>query len=176
MEVATPDLTTFLKKLNLKITIKKVDAFSLPRVSQLILKTNQFNLSTKRYKESEIDMMMKDNNFFVGYVNVKDKFGDNGITGVFIIKKESKKIWNIDTFLLSCRIMGRDIEKAMFTYIVNEAEKENVEQINSKFIPTQKNKPIEDFLPNCNFKEGSDNWTYMIKSKLSFPEYLEIEA
>ena len=72
--------------------------------------------------------------------------------------------------------MGRDIEKAMFTYIVNEAEKESVEQINSKFIPTHKNKPIENFLPNCNFKKGNDYWTYMIKSKLSFPEYLELEV
>jgi len=176
LKISSPDLTTFLKKLDLKITIKKVDAFSLPRVSQLILKTNQFNLSTKRYQESEINLMVNDPNFFIGYVNVKDKFGDNGITGVFIIKKESKKIWVIDTFLLSCRVMGRDIEKGMFVYIVNEARKQNIEQIKSKFIPTQKNKPVEDFLPNCNFKKDSDYWIYIIKSKLPFPEFLELEV
>jgi FkbH-like protein len=176
LKVSSPDLTTFLKKLNLKISIKKVDAFSLPRVSQLILKTNQFNLTTKRYQESEINLMINDPNFFMGYVNVKDKFGDNGITGVFIIKKESKKIWVIDTFLLSCRVMGRDIEKGMFVYIVNEAKKQNIDQIKSKFIPTQKNKPIEDFLPNCNFKKDTDYWIYIIKSKLPFPEFLELEV
>jgi FkbH-like protein len=176
LKISSPDLTTFLKKLDLKITIKKVDAFSLPRVSQLILKTNQFNLSTKRYQESEINLMVNDPSFFIGYVNVKDKFGDNGITGVFIIKKESKKIWVIDTFLLSCRVMGRDIEKGMFVYIVNEARKQNIEQIKSKFIPTQKNKPVEDFLPNCNFKKDSDYWIYIIKSKLPFPEFLELEV
>jgi len=176
LKVSSPDLATFLKKLNLKISIKKVDAFSLPRVSQLILKTNQFNLTTKRYQESEINLMINDPNFFISYVNVKDKFGDNGITGVFIIKKESKKIWIIDTFLLSCRVMGRDIEKGMFVYIVNEARKQNIDQIKSKFIPTQKNKPIEDFLPNCNFKKEGDYWTYMIESELPFPEFLELEV
>jgi FkbH-like protein len=176
LKISSPDLTTFLKKLNLKISIKKVDSFSLPRVSQLILKTNQFNLTTKRYQESEINLMINDPNFFIGYVNVKDKFGDNGITGVFIIKKESKKIWIIDTFLLSCRVMGRDIEKGMFVYIVNEARKQNIDQIKSKFISTQKNKPIEDFLPNCNFKKEGDYWTYMIESELPFPEFLELEV
>jgi FkbH-like protein len=176
LKVSSPDLSTFLKKLNLKISIKKVDSFSLPRVSQLILKTNQFNLTTKRYQESEIDLMVNDSSFFIGYVNVKDKFGDNGITGVFIIKKESKKSWIIDTFLLSCRVMGRDIEKGMFVYIVNEAQKQNVDQIKSKFIPTQKNKPIEDFLPSCNFKKDEDYWIYKIKSKLPFPEFLELEV
>lgn len=175
LENTTTDLTTFLKKLELKISIKEIDSFSLPRVSQLILKTNQFNLTTKRYQESEIEKMIDDENYFVCYVNVKDKFGDNGITGVFIIKKESKKIWNLDTFLLSCRIMGRDIEKAVFTYIVNKAKYHNIEQIKSKFIPTQKNKPIENFLPNCNFKKEDDEWTYMIKSELKLPEYLKLE-
>lgn len=176
LENLTPDLEAFLKKLNLKIIIKKVDAFSLPRVSQLILKTNQFNLTTKRYLESEIDSMIKDPSFFVGYVNVEDKFGDNGITGVFIIKKEPEKIWNIDTFLLSCRIMGRDIEKGIFAYIVNQAKKENIEQIKAQFFPTQKNKPIENFLSNCNFQKQNDDWIYMIKSELLIPEYLHIEV
>ena len=72
--------------------------------------------------------------------------------------------------------MGRDIEKGMFVYIVNEAEKQNVDQIKSKFIPTQKNKPIEDFLPNCNFKKEGDYWIYIIKSELPFPKFLELEV
>jgi predicted enzyme involved in methoxymalonyl-ACP biosynthesis len=73
-------------------------------------------------------------------------------------------------------VMGRDIEKGMFVYIVNEAKKHNISQIKSKFIPTQKNKPIEDFLPNCNFKKEGDYWIYIIKSELPFPKFLELEV
>lgn len=72
--------------------------------------------------------------------------------------------------------MGRDIEKGIFAYIVNQAKKENIEQIKAQFFPTQKNKPIENFLSNCNFQKQNDDWIYMIKSELLIPEYLHIEV
>lgn len=172
LQESTPDLQTFLSQLNLKIIIKEVDEFSLPRTSQLILKTNQFNLTTKRYQEMEIKEMIRDSNFIVGCVQVEDKFGDNGITGVFIVKKESKEEWEIDTFLMSCRVMGRDIEKGIMNYIINKAKENNIKKIKADFIPTQKNKPIENFLSECGFKKDAESWTYIIKSKIKFPEYL----
>jgi len=175
LEKTSVDLQTFLNQLNLKISIKNVDEFTLPRVSQLILKTNQFNLTTKRYQEIDIEKMIKDPNFIVTCVQVEDKFGDNGITGVFIIKKENVKEWRIDTFLMSCRIMGRDIEKGIMTHIINKAKENNVQKINADFIPTQKNKPIENFLSDHDFKKEGQSWTYNIKSKIKFPEYLRIE-
>lgn len=176
LEESTPDLQTFLSQLDLKIIIKEVNEFTLPRVSQLILKTNQFNLTTKRYQESDIKNMIQDPNFIVGCAQVEDKFGDNGITGVFIIKKENEKEWRIDTFLMSCRIMGRDIEKGIMIYIVNTAKENNIEKIKADFLPTQKNKPIKNFLPNCEFKKEGDHWTYTIKSKIKFPEYLTVKV
>jgi FkbH-like protein len=176
LEKTSKDLKTFLNQLNLKIIIKNVDKFTLPRVSQLILKTNQFNLTTKRYQEIDIKKMIQDSNFIVTSVQVEDKFGDNGITGVFIIKKENKKEWRIDTFLMSCRIMGRDIEKGIMTYIINEARKNNIEKINANFFPTQKNKPIENFLSDNEFKRNGKFWTYEIKSEIKLPEYLRMEV
>ena len=176
LEESTPDLQTFLSQLNLKISIKEADKFTLPRVSQLILKTNQFNLTTKRYQETDIEKMMQDANFIVGCAQVEDKFGDNGITGVFIIKKENEKEWIVDTFLMSCRIMGRDIEKGIMAYIVNTAYEHKVEKIKANFLPTQKNKPIENFLPNCKFEKEGDYWIYTIKSKIKFPDYLKIQV
>ena len=172
LQESTPDLQTFLSQLNLKIIIKEVDEFSLPRTSQLILKTNQFNLTTKRYQEIKMKEMIRDSNFIVGCVQVEDKFGDNGITGVFIVKKESKEEWEIDTFLMSCRVMGRDIEKGIMNYIINKAKENNVKKIKADFIPTQKNKPIKNFLSECGFKKDAESWTYIIKSKIKFPEYL----
>jgi FkbH-like protein len=175
LEKTSIDLQTFLSQLNLKIIIKDVNEFTLPRVSQLILKTNQFNLTTKRYQEREVEKMIQDSNFIVTSVQVEDKFGDNGVTGVFIIKKENKKEWRIDTFLMSCRIMGRDIEKGIMTYIINKARANNVEKINADFIPTQKNKPIENFLSDHKFKKNGQFWTYIVKSEIKLPEYLSME-
>lgn len=175
LEKTSVDLQTFLNKLELKISIKKVNQFTLPRVSQLILKTNQFNLTTKRYQETDIQKMIKDPDFHVTCVQVEDKFGDNGITGVVIIKKENKKEWRIDTFLMSCRIMGRDIEKGIMTYIINKAKENNIQKINADFIPTQKNEPIKEFLSDHEFKKEGKSWTYNVKSKIKFPEYLKMD-
>ena len=174
LQESTPDLQTFLSQLNLKIIIKEVDEFSLPRTSQLILKTNQFNLTTKRYQQVEIEKMNLNSNFFVGCAQVEDKFGDNGITGVFIIRKENEEEWRIDTFLMSCRIMGRDIEKGMMTYVIKKEKENKIKKIRADFIPTQKNKPIENFLSECGFEKDKNSWTYIIKSKIKFPEYLSI--
>ena len=176
LEKTSTDLQTFLTQLDLKIIIKDVNEFTLPRVSQLILKTNQFNLTTKRYQEIDIQKMIKDPNFIITCVQVQDKFGDNGITGVFIIKKENKKEWRIDTFLMSCRIMGRGIEKGIMAYIINKAKGNKIEKINADFIPTQKNKPVENFLTDNKFKKEESSWTYKIKSEIKLPEYLRIEV
>src|SRR5256885_9656011 len=94
------NIEDFLKQLEIKLKIKKVDQFTIPRISQLTLKTNQFNLTTRRYQEEEIRQFSQDDNMLVGCVQVEDKFGDNGITGVFIVKKENQKEWTMDTFLL----------------------------------------------------------------------------
>jgi len=176
LQESTPDLQTFLSQLDLKIIIKEVDEFTLPRVSQLILKTNQFNLTTKRYQESDIKTMIKDPNFIVCCAQVTDKFGDNGVTGVFIIKKENHKEWQIDTFLMSCRIMGKDIEKGIMTFIINKAKENNIETIKADFLPTQKNKPIENFLPDNEFTKEGKSWTYVIKSEIKLPNYLSVKV
>ena len=174
LEQSAPNLESFLKNLELKIRIKNADEFTIPRISQLTLKTNQFNLTTKRYQESDIKKFCEDDRYFVGTAQVEDKFGDNGITGIFIVNKSKSKEWFIDTFLLSCRIMGREVEKVMLGYIINKAKENGVEIIKAKFIPTQKNKPIETFLPNCGFHKDGDYWNYSIKTQFTTPDYLTV--
>ena len=176
LEQSTPNLESFLKNLDLKVLIKNANEFTIPRISQLTLKTNQFNLTTKRYQESDIQKFAKDSRYVVGCIQVEDKFGDNGVTGVFIVQKENSKEWFIDTFLLSCRIMGREVEKGMLGYIVNKAKESGVEQIKAQFIPSQKNKPIEDFLPNCGFQKDGDYWFYSLKTQFTIPEYLTVRV
>lgn len=176
LEKSAPDLQGFLKQLDLKISIKKANEFTIPRISQLTLKTNQFNLTTKRYQETDIKKFSEDTNYLVGCAQVEDKFGDNGITGVFIVHKENPKEWFLDTFLLSCRVMGREIERGILSHIINKAKEDGAEKIRAQFIPTQKNKPTEDFLPNCGFKKESDSWVYSIKSAFEIPNCLTISA
>jgi FkbH-like protein len=176
LEQAAPDLENFLKQLDLKISVKGSNDFTIPRISQLTLKTNQFNLTTKRYQESDIRKFTGDPNYFVGCVQVEDKFGDNGITGVFIVHKENQKEWLVDTFLLSCRVMGREVEKGILGHILSIAKKNGVERLKAQYIPSQKNKPIEDFLPSCGFQKDGDYWVYSIKTPFIVPDCITVRA
>ena len=174
LESSTENLNEYLKKLDIKIKIKLDDKFSISRISQLILKTNQFNLTTKRYQEEEIREFVKDETMIVGCSEVEDKFGENGITNVFIIKTKPNE-WIIDTFLLSCRIMGRGIEEGIIGKILEIAKNKGIKKITATFIPTEKNKPAENFLKNYGFKKEKENWVFLLKNEIKIPDYLEVE-
>lgn len=174
LETNVSNLNDFLKQLEIKIVIKNVNEFAIPRISQLTLKTNQFNLSTKRYQEDDIRKFVKDDKFLVGCIQVEDKFGDNGITGAYIVKKDNQKEWTIDTFLLSCRVMGREVEKAIMSYIIEQAKKEGVVKLKSIYIPTEKNKPCENFLKDCNFQKGMDEWSYSFNQPFKNIDFIKV--
>jgi FkbH-like protein len=171
---STYDISEFLKKLNLEIEIKKTNSFTIPRISQLTLKTNQFNLTTKRYHEDQIKKFSEDKNILIGCAQIRDKFGDNGITGVFIVEKTNSDEWLLDTFLLSCRVMGREAEKAILYFIINEAKNSNIKILKAKFIPTEKNKPIENFLTDCQFYKKDDIWIYNLNKPFNMPNFLTL--
>lgn len=175
LEKSSSNLQDFLKGMELKITIKKADKFTIPRISQLILKTNQFNLTTKRYQLEDVQKFSEDNNMIVKCVQVEDKFGDNGITGAFIVQKNNVNEWILDTFLLSCRVMGREIEKSILSYIIKIAKANNVKKLKAEFIPTKKNKPIENFLPDCGFKKDGNFWEISLNESFEKPDFIKIE-
>jgi len=174
LQSSTENLNEYLKKLDIKIKIKLDNEFSISRISQLILKTNQFNLTTKRYQEEEIKEFVEDKTMIVGCSEVDDKFGENGITNVFIIKTKPNE-WIIDTFLLSCRIMGRGIEEGIIGKILEIAKNKGIKKITATFIPTEKNKPAENFLKNYGFKKEKENWVFLLKNEIKIPDYLEVE-
>lgn len=155
-EQSVTSLQDFLTNLDIKLTIKPANDFTIPRISQLTLKTNQFNLTTRRYQEEEIRKFIKEN-YWVGCAQIEDKFGDNGITGVFIIKKENSE-WLIDTFLLSCRVMGRKVEDAILGHILQKAKEEQVNIVKGEFISTNKNTPCESFFSDYGFKRDGKYW------------------
>jgi FkbH-like protein len=166
LEKSVNDIDEFLSQLGIRINIRKADKFTIPRISQLVQKTNQFNLTTIRFQEEEILKFSEDKNMLVGCAQTADKFGDNGITGVFIVKKNPDySEWNIESFLLSCRVMGRRIEYGIMEYILNEARKEGIRRVKGRYIPTSKNKPCENFLTHSGFKKDGEDWVLPLESK-----------
>ena len=166
------DLQDFLKQLSISVKIKNADDFTIPRISQLTLRTNQFNLTTRRYQEEDIRKFSQDKDKIVECAQVQDKFGDNGITGVYVINKDSKQEWTIDTFLLSCRVIGRGVEDGMLYQIIDKARKEGVSKVRGEYIKTKKNKPAENFFPAFGFKKEGNFWVFDTKNHFKKPEHL----
>jgi FkbH-like protein len=154
------DFNEFLKNMNIEVHVKKANSFSIPRISQLTLKTNQFNLTTRRYQEEEISKFSTSDDKIVECVQVSDRFGDNGTTGMYIVEKKNDEEWIIDTFLLSCRIIGRGVEDCMMNQIIKKAKLSGVKRIKGEFIPTTKNKPAENFYEKSGFKKEKDFWVF----------------
>lgn len=166
-------LDDFLNQLNIKLRIKNANKFTIPRISQLTLKTNQFNLTTKRYQIEDIEKFSNNDDYFIGCAQVEDKFGDNGITGIYIIQKHDNE-WILDSFLLSCRVMGRGIEEAIIAYILQQAKNHNVSIVKGKYIPTKKNKPAENFFQNCGFIKDGDYWIFDLNKEIKIPKHIEL--
>ena len=175
---AATDITEYLKDLGMIVTIENANSFNIQRISQLTQKTNQFNMTTRRYMEEDIKQFSKNNNFFVISVKVEDKFGDNGITGAAIVEKNADE-WRIDTFLLSCRVIGRRIEETLLAYILKESKKEKVKTLIGEFIPTKKNIPAKDFYKNNGFRlvkrhNGREVWVYNAAKAYASPSFIKL--
>src|SRR5918994_2005979 len=174
LERSAVDLESFLSQLDIKVKIKTADEFTIPRIAQLTLKTNQFNLTTHRYQAEDIKKFSQNKNMIVGCAQVQDKFGDNGITGVFIVQKDSSSEWDIDTFLLSCRVMGRGVENAIMGYLLDQAKREGVTRVKGRYLPTEKNRPCQEFLANCGFIKEGGYWVYSSYVPAKIPKHLEL--
>ena len=121
-------LEDFLRSLQQEVEVAPVTAETLIRVAQLTQKTNQFNLTTRRYSEQKIAELAASSHWSVYSIRVKDRFGDNGIVGV-MITHDAGKVCEIDTFLLSCRVIGRTIETALLSFMVDSARARGMEQL-----------------------------------------------
>lgn len=144
------NLEDFLRSLEMKLVIEKANDYNIPRIAQLTQKTNQFNLTTKRYKDTDI-RYMADQGYRIWCISVTDRFGDSGICGCAIVKGSM-----IDSFLLSCRILGKGIEYAFIMSILQQLKNDGIEIIESCYIPTAKNQQTEDFYEHCGFQCTSE--------------------
>lgn len=151
------DIKSYLKTLNMEIIFSPFNEIGRSRIAQLISKSNQFNLTTKRYTEIQIKEFEENNNYFTRQIRLKDIFGDNGMISVLICNKSEKK-WEIDTWLMSCRVLGRGVEKAVLQDIVINAIDHGVEKLVGYYKPTARNIIVKDHYKKLNFiKTSAEN-------------------
>jgi FkbH-like protein len=148
------DMDSYLKSLEMKITFTSFDATGSSRISQLISKSNQFNLTTKRYSELDLKGLEEDPAYFTRQIRLKDILGDNGMISVIICKKDSS-VWEIDTWLMSCRVLGRRVEEAALLDITNHAKEAGAVKLIGIYSPTARNIIVKDHYLKLGFTKTS---------------------
>ena len=134
------DIGEYLASLEMEISCAPFEPLARARITQLINKSNQFNLTTRRYTEGEIAALEDgDNGTF--YFRLRDRFGDFGIIGIIICRpvEEADATWAIDTWLMSCRVLSRRIDEAMLAALVREARARGIVELQANYLPTPKN-------------------------------------
>ncbi|MDO8470942.1 MAG: HAD-IIIC family phosphatase [bacterium] len=149
-------LEDFWKGLDMHLTIFVNEKTQIPRLAQMTQKTNQFNLTTRRYSETDITRFMEDSKWQVFSWSVQDKFGDNGIVGLLIVEIQDKKA-SVDIFLQSCRVIGRTIEQAVVSKVALYLQERGVMLITGEYIPTAKNAVVKDLYSHVGFAKEAEN-------------------
>jgi FkbH-like protein len=168
-------LDDFLRALQMKVTIGGIDAPALPRVVQLLGKTNQFNLTTRRHTEADVSAML-DAGAIGLWMRVADRYGDSGLVGVAIAVPESGGEFRLDSFLMSCRVLGRRVEHALLDAIARRARRRGARALLGEFIPTRKNAPAAGFLAEAGFARDDrpDRWRLDLADDRATPPPFEV--
>jgi FkbH-like protein len=150
------DIESYLKSLEMEITFQPFNPTARQRITQLINKSNQFNLTTKRYTEAQVAEFEHDLACFTVQVRLSDIFGDNGIISVIICRQSLPGEWDIDTWVMSCRVLGRRIENMVFDNILNHAKKYGIQKLRGMYIPTDRNKLVAEHYSKLGFTRIRD--------------------
>jgi FkbH-like protein len=167
LQGSSRNLDEFLQSLAM---VAKVDQFNQQgrgRIVQLINKTNQFNLTTRRYTEAEVVAMEEDPSIFTLQLRLQDRFGDNGMISVIVCRTVGKQ-WNIDVWLMSCRVLKRRVEEFVLAQIVQHAREQGITTLQGEWIPSNRNDLVKDHYANLGFsslkeEDGSTFWQLEVK-------------
>ncbi len=151
LEESATDLGDYLASLRMEISFRPFDAIGRDRIVQLIAKSNQFNLTTRRYTAHEIAQLEADPRVRTIQVRLRDAFGDNGMISIVILRAETSLCWVIDSWLMSCRVLGRGVETMVLAEIIRMARSEGVEQIRGLYRPTSRNALVQDHYARLGF-------------------------
>ena len=168
------DYASFLRSLQIQVTVSEADDVTIPRIAQMTQKTNQFNLTTRRYQDSDIRQFLQDG-WRIWSISVSDRFGDSGITGCALVHRN-----DVDSFLLSCRVLGKGIESVFLKTVLSILKKEGCQAVTAHYVPTQKNAQVADFYEKCGFscvgksEEGKDYVLELAQADLTVADYYQI--
>lgn len=162
-EAAFENYEDYLKALYMKAEIKPFAPVYMARIAQLTNKSNQFNLTTRRYSQAEIEKLAADGNYITLYGKLEDKFGDNGVISV-VIGHQTGEVLHIDLWIMSCRVLKRDMEYAMMDRLVEMAQEAGISEIRGYYYPTAKNRMVKEFYSLQGFdkieedQQGNSQW------------------
>lgn len=158
----------YLASLDMTITFQPFDEMGRARIVQLINKSNQFNLTTRRYTEPEVAEAENDPSVFTLQVRLADIFGDNGMISVVICRPDHEDTWVIDTWLMSCRVLGRKVEQMVLNEILGHARTAGIRKLIGEFRPTDRNKLVVDHYAGLGFSQtaheagGATRWQLLV--------------
>lgn len=155
-QARSADLDSFLNDLQMELVVGAFDKTNLSRIVQLINKTNQFNLTTRRYTEAEVLDLMKDNTVETFHVRLKDRFGDNGIIAIVIAHHKAEgndAVLDVDTWLMSCRVLGRRVEEAVLNLLVEAAGRRGARAVRGRYIPSKRNGMVREHYARLGFEQ-----------------------
>lgn len=167
-QAAFADYGEYLRSLKMKGTIRAFEPVYMARIAQLTNKSNQFNLTTKRFTQAQIEQTAADTGFITLYGKLEDRFGDNGVVSVVIAKKDGEKA-HIELWLMSCRVLKREMECAMMDALAEKCLESGIHTIYGYYYPTAKNGMVKEFYGQQGFDrvsedaEGNTVWRYEIK-------------
>lgn len=167
----------WLKTLEVKVRVEEIiDDSNLPRTVQLLNKTNQMNLSTRRLSQDEFKRWLKDRNHRAWAIRVSDKFGDSGLTGIISLENTGGRGKIVD-FVLSCRVIRRKVEETMVHVLWNYSRELNLDELCAKFLQTPKNKPCFYFWENSGFvyDQARDQFIWEVKNQYKLPAYIKLQ-
>ena len=133
------------------MVVKEFDRVGLQRIVQLINKSNQFNLTTKRYTEEDVLAVMAADDAFGLQLRLLDRFGDNGVIAIIIGRMLAERDCHIDTWLMSCRVLGRQVEPTTLNLIAEQAQKLGAKRLVGEYIPSKKNGMVKDHYARLGF-------------------------
>jgi FkbH-like protein len=164
------NLEDFLSSLDMSATVGQFDDPNLPRITQLVNKTNQFNLTTRRYTEEQLRALAQHPEYCTRWIRLRDRFGDNGLIGVLLAHEDpTRDGLEIDLWLMSCRVLGRRIEELMLAELLVAAKARGLPRLVGRYIPTPKNGMVRDLYPRLGFiplgghlSDGETLWEYCV--------------